>query len=77
MLIAVLFLCVGNGRRSSHNPPEPMMLDIYDRVGMVVMDENREFGDALPLVKNMKDMVLRDRNHPCEWADSSKSRNQS
>ena len=53
------------------------MLDIYDRVGMVVMDENREFGDALPLVQNMKDMVLRDRNHPCEWADSSKSRNQS
>ena len=49
------------------------MLDIYDRVGMVVMDENREFGDALPLVQNMKDMVLWDRNHPCEWADSSKS----
>ena len=40
MLIAVLFLFLGNGRRTSHNPPEPMMLDIYDRVGMVVMDEN-------------------------------------
>ena len=31
----------GNGRRSSHNPAHPVILDIYDRVGMVVMDENR------------------------------------
>ena len=32
----------GNGRRTSHNPPDPSMLDIYDRVGVVVMDENRD-----------------------------------
>jgi beta-galactosidase/beta-glucuronidase len=31
----------GNGRRTSHNPPDPTLLDIYDRVGVVVMDENR------------------------------------
>lgn len=43
----------GNGRRMSHNPPEPFMLDIYDRVGMVVMDENRDFGDAYEYVLNM------------------------
>eukprot|EP01050_Picozoa_sp_SAG11_P015071 SAG11_NODE_1919_length_4070_cov_2.351801_3_plen_113_part_00 len=31
----------GNGRRSSHNPVHPVIADIYDRVGMVMMDENR------------------------------------
>ena len=53
----------GNGRRMSHNPPEPMMLDIYDRVGAVVMDENRVFGSGLNLVNNMGSLVKRDRNH--------------
>ena len=24
----------GNGRRTSHNPPDPAMLDIYDRLGV-------------------------------------------
>eukprot|EP01043_Picozoa_sp_COSAG02_P014711 COSAG02_NODE_611_length_19555_cov_34.449270_12_plen_272_part_00 len=33
----------GNGRRTSHNPAAPIMLDIYDRIGITVMDENREF----------------------------------
>jgi hypothetical protein len=40
----------GNGRRTSHNPPNPGMLDIYDRIGMVVMDENREFFASEPCV---------------------------
>merc|ERR1719272_2408395 len=40
------------------------MLDIYDRVGAVVMDENRVYGDAEDLVMNMGAMVKRDRNHP-------------
>lgn len=31
----------GNGRRTSHNAPDPVMLDIYDRVGIAVMDEVR------------------------------------
>ena len=29
------------GRRTSHNAPDPVMLDIYDRVGIAVMDEVR------------------------------------
>ena len=36
----------------------------YDSLGVVVMDENRDFGDDPTLVKNMADMVRRDRNHP-------------
>ena len=31
----------GNGRRTSHNPPDRGLLEIYDRVGITVMDENR------------------------------------
>ena len=26
----------GNGRRTSHNPPNPSMLDIYDRIGVML-----------------------------------------
>lgn len=54
----------GNGRRTSHNPPDPTMLSIYDRVGIVVMDENRLFDNNTHYVDNMGALVKRDRNHP-------------
>ena len=54
----------GNGRRTSHNPPDPSMLDVYDRVGIVVMDENRDFEVGQRYYDNMADLVRRDRNHP-------------
>ena len=54
----------GNGRRTSHNPPDSSMLDIYDRVGIVVMDENRLFDNTTAFVTNMGALVKRDRNHP-------------
>lgn len=54
----------GNGRRTSHNPPDPSVLDIYDRIGIVVMDENRLFANKTAYVENMGVMVQRDRNHP-------------
>jgi len=53
-----------NGRRTSHNPPDPTMLDIYDRLGMVVLDENRLFRNKTEYVDNMASLVKRDRNHP-------------
>ena len=54
----------GNGRRTSHNPPATSMLQIYDRVGIVVMDENRLFANVTKYVHNMGALVKRDRNHP-------------
>lgn len=54
----------GNSRRTSHNPPDPVMLDIYDRLGMLVMDETRQFNSRPNSVANMATMVRRDRNHP-------------
>ena len=47
----------GNGRRTSHNPPDPTMLAIYDRVGVVVMDENRLFDNNTHYVENMGALV--------------------
>jgi hypothetical protein len=54
----------GNGRRTSHNPPDISILDIYDRIGIVVMDENRLFANNTKYVTNMGALVKRDRNHP-------------
>ena len=54
----------GNGRRTSHNPPESAVLDVYDRVGVVVMDENRLFANETRYVDDMRALVKRDRNHP-------------
>ena len=31
----------GNALRTSHNPPAPQLLDLADRLGVVVLDENR------------------------------------
>lgn len=53
----------GNGRRLSHNPGNPSMLDIYDRVGMVVMDETRQFQVGALYDTQLASMVRRDRNH--------------
>eukprot|EP00038_Savillea_parva_P030026 m.75023 g.75023 ORF g.75023 m.75023 type:complete len:1021 (+) comp8957_c0_seq1:151-3213(+) len=33
----------GNAWRTSHNPPEPALLDMADRLGILVLDENRVF----------------------------------
>lgn len=63
-----------NGYRCSHNPPAPEVLDACDRLGMLVMDENRHLGDtwdkrtrpgpnAVEHI-DLTAMVLRDRNHP-------------
>ena len=30
-----------NAWRTSHNPPEPALLDLTDRLGILVLDENR------------------------------------
>ena len=54
----------GNSWRMSHNPPVPALLDILDRLGVLVWDENRNFGNNSDWLQCMRDMVRRDRNHP-------------
>jgi beta-galactosidase len=65
-----------NAIRTSHNPPSPELLEICDRMGIVVMDEAFDMwrqdkvknGSAKYFdqwgERDMRDLVRRDRNHP-------------
>lgn len=53
-----------NAYRCSHNPPTPELLDACDRLGMLVIDENRLMGVTSNDFNYMKRLMLRDRNHP-------------
>ncbi len=53
-----------NAYRCAHNPPAPELLDACDRLGMLVVDENRRLGDTEDILGQVESMVLRDRNHP-------------
>jgi len=54
-----------NAYHSSHHPPTPGLLDICDRLGMMVMCENRKLDSSPQGIEDLKSMLLRDRNHPC------------
>jgi beta-galactosidase len=65
-----------NGIRTSHNPPDPELLDLCDKMGFIVMDEafdmwkkgKTKYDYSLDWDKwhkrDLQDMILRDRNHP-------------
>jgi beta-galactosidase len=53
-----------NAYRSSHNPATPELLDACDRLGMLVIDENRLLGTNTEHLDLLKRMIVRDRNHP-------------
>jgi beta-galactosidase len=53
-----------NAIRSSHNAPTRELLDAADRLGLLVMDENRLFNPSPDYVAMLEWMVRRDRNHP-------------
>lgn len=66
-----------NGIRCTHNPPAPELLDLCDRMGFVVMDEAFDMWRIHKTAydyacyfdrwheRDLADLVLRDRNHPC------------
>ena len=53
-----------NAYRCAHNPPAAEFLDACDRLGMLVMDENRNFNCSPDYMAQLEWMVRRDRNHP-------------
>lgn len=53
-----------NAIRTSHNPPDPALLDACDRLGMLVMDEIRLPGVSDEVLTQLDGLVRRDRNHP-------------
>ena len=66
-----------NAIRTSHNPPAPELLDLCDRMGMLVMDEAFDCWETGKTPhgyqelfddwheKDLRAMIRRDRNHPC------------
>ena len=53
-----------NAYRCAHHPPTPELLDICDREGILVLDENRYLSSSPEAMADLESMVRRDRNHP-------------
>ncbi|MCD7799297.1 MAG: DUF4982 domain-containing protein [Akkermansiaceae bacterium] len=53
-----------NAYRCSHNPPAPEILRACDRLGMLVLNENRFFNSSEECLRQLEEQVRRDRNHP-------------
>jgi len=65
-----------NAVRTSHNPPSPELLELSDRMGLVVMDEAFDMWHIAKVPngyskyfdewseRDLRDMARRDRNHP-------------
>ncbi|SFT19347.1 beta-galactosidase GalA [Paenibacillus sp. BC26] len=53
-----------NAYRSAHHPPTKELLEMCDRMGIMVIDENRRLDSSPEGIKNLKHMLYRDRNHP-------------
>jgi beta-galactosidase len=65
-----------NAIRTSHNPPSPELLDLADKMGLIIMDEAFDMWKKQKTKydyhldwdqwhkKDLEDQVLRDRNHP-------------
>ena len=62
-----------NAYRASHNPMTPALLDICDREGILVIDENRLTGINTEHQRLLENMIKRDRNHPSVilWSDGN------
>ncbi|WP_316814997.1 beta-galactosidase GalB [Pedobacter nyackensis] len=79
-----------NAIRTAHNPPAPELLDLCDRMGFLVMDEAFDMWAKKKNkqdyhvnweewhVRDLQDMVKRDRNHPSiiAWSIGNEIREQ-
>nr|MBB6150003.1 beta-galactosidase/beta-glucuronidase [Mucilaginibacter sp. SP1R1] len=53
-----------NAYRCAHHAPAAEFLEACDSLGMLVMDENRNFNISPEYIRQLEWMVRRDRNHP-------------
>lgn len=54
-----------NAYRAAHGNASKAVLEACDKYGILVMDENRQYNTAqTDGLKQIRDMVMRDRNHP-------------
>lgn len=54
-----------NAFRCAHNPPAPAFLDACDRLGLLVLDENRKLDISPEGLDDLRLLIRRDRHHPC------------
>ena len=54
-----------NAIRCSHNAQDKAFYELCDRMGFLVMDENRVFNPSPIHMAELEWLVRRDRNHPC------------
>ncbi|WP_369933560.1 beta-galactosidase GalA [Xanthomonas tesorieronis] len=54
-----------NAYRSAHNPAAPEVLELCDRLGLLVIDETRRMSSDGEALAELESMVRRGRNHPC------------
>lgn len=54
-----------NAIRCSHNPASPALLEACDRLGMLIIDENRLMGVNTEHKRLLENMVRWGREHPC------------
>ena len=54
-----------NAIRCSHNPASPALLDVCDRLGVLIIDENRLMGVNGHHRQELENMVRWGRQHPC------------
>ena len=68
--------CGCNAYRSAHHPATPELLDACDRLGILVLDENRLLDPSAGGLAELESMLLRDRNHPSiyMWSLSNEER---
>ena len=54
-----------NFLRSAHNDPAPSLLNACDRLGLLVWAETRYLGPSNTAALPLRNLIRRDRNHPC------------
>ncbi len=53
-----------NAYRCAHYPQAEVLMDEFDRAGILVMDETRWFSSSKDCIKQLQTLIRRDRNHP-------------
>lgn len=54
-----------NAYRSAHHPATKRLLDVCDREGILVLNENRRVEVNPEGIENLEDLIKGSRNHPC------------
>ena len=67
-----------NAWRCAHHMMAPELMDACDRLGVLVMAENRHLDDSPEILGQLESLVRRDRNHPSVvlWSISNEEKEQ-